>query len=96
MKWHRMPYGQKPVEWNVRHRSVLYFGCLDTVRSSATPWANWHLSPYLHEPFSEYVRHISVLYRSPFDDPPPTICCCCESPDALRERDVIGSATPRC
>lgn len=34
MKWQRGPYGQKPVVWNVRQSSVLYFGCRIRVRNS--------------------------------------------------------------
>ena len=64
IKWQREPYGQNPVVWKVRQRSVLYFGWRETVLSSAAPWANWHLSPYRHVPFSSYVRHSSVLYLS--------------------------------
>lgn len=60
-KWQRIPYGQKPIEWNVRHGSVLYFGCRLMPRSSSSPWANWHLLPYLHVPLSVKVRHSSVL-----------------------------------
>lgn len=36
-KWQRIPYGQKPMVWNVRHGSVLYFGCLLRSRSSSVP-----------------------------------------------------------
>lgn len=39
-KWQRTPYGQKPMVWNVRHGSVLYFGCLFRSRSSSAPCAN--------------------------------------------------------
>lgn len=61
MKWHRGPYGQKPMVWKVRQSSVLYLGWRLRLRSSWMPWANWHLSPYLHEPFSSKGRHNSVL-----------------------------------
>ena len=40
MKWQRGPYGQKPFEWNVLQKSVLYFGCRVTSFSSARPCAN--------------------------------------------------------
>lgn len=61
-KWQRVPYEQKPVSWKRLHRSVLYLGCLFTLRSSSGPWANWHLWPYLHWPVSSKDRHNSVLY----------------------------------
>lgn len=61
-KWQRGPYGQKPTLWNVRHNSVLYFGCRCRFRNSCMPWANWHFSPYLHSPASSNGRHNSVLY----------------------------------
>lgn len=63
IKWHLGPYGQKPFEWNVLQKSVLYLGWRVTSLSSFSPCANWHLSPYLHSPFSLYCLHISVLYR---------------------------------
>lgn len=66
IKWHLGPYGQKPVVWKVRQNSVLYFGCLVRVLSSAMPCANWHFSPYLQVPFSSKGLHNSVLYRDEF------------------------------
>ena len=71
-KWHRGPYGQNPVEWKVRHNSVLYFGCLTSVLISSTPWANWQRSPYLHVPLSWNGLHSSVLYLLPVK-----FTCCC-------------------
>ncbi len=41
MKWQRGPYGQRPVLWNVRHISVLYFGWRCIWRNSPWPCANW-------------------------------------------------------
>lgn len=60
-KWQRIPYGQKPMVWKVRHGSVLYLGWRLRSRSSSGPWANWHLLPYLHMPLSVKERHSSVL-----------------------------------
>jgi len=40
MKWHRGPYGQKPFEWNVLQKSVLYFGWRVISLSSLIPCAN--------------------------------------------------------
>lgn len=37
IKQQRLPYGQEPETQNVRQISVLYFGCLDTLRSSSSP-----------------------------------------------------------
>lgn len=56
----------------MRQNSVLYFGCLVRVLSSARPCANWHFSPYLQVPFSSYGLHSSVLYLDEFCD-----CDCC-------------------